>query len=96
MIGVLDYEKRKNQLYSHDADSDATCYYGNQPKVFPAGGYQGCGVKDSNSYTVYFHNLEGSAFQGLIYNRLREDKGKVILEFGSDAKGKDGILVPPV
>jgi hypothetical protein len=39
--------------------------------------------------------LEGSASQGLIYNRLREDKGKVILEFGSDAKGKDGILVPP-
>lgn len=47
MIGILDYEKRKGQLYSHDSDQDMACYYGHNTKVFP-GGYQGLGFKENS------------------------------------------------
>lgn len=51
MIGVLNFEKRKNELYSHDSDY-AISYYANDTRTFPAGGYQGIGFKEGNTVEV--------------------------------------------
>lgn len=41
-------------------------------------------TRDKEKGIIYFQNIEGSAFKGLIYNRIFESEEKeLILEFGS-------------
>ena len=54
-------------------------------------------IGDEYTHTIYFHNIATSDVNGLIYNRLYHDsKGQLILEFGSNAETKAGMLMPPV
>ncbi len=53
-------------------------------------------VQDESTHTIYFHNIKESDMKGLIYNRLYyNDRKELILQFGSDAYGKNGQLAPP-
>ena len=53
-------------------------------------------TQDKEKGMVYFDNIEGSSFKGLIYNRLFEDEEKKLrLEFGTEALNSEGVPVPP-